>query len=54
MFWPFLRKGTTGYPQQCEIWHGTSLDIMIEKVKMNFKAMRGQCFGYKGPYFDHF
>ena len=33
MFWPFLEKGATGYTQQCEIWHGTTLGIVIKIQK---------------------
>ena len=30
MFWPFLEKGATGYTQQREFWHGTSLGTWIK------------------------
>ena len=43
MFWPFLRKGTTAYTQQCEIWGVTSLGTMIRFRKNKFK----------GPFEDH-
>ena len=28
-FGNFLEKGTMGYTQNCEIWHGASLGILI-------------------------
>ena len=37
MFWPFPGKGATGWTQQCEIWHGTSLGTMIEISEETFK-----------------
>ena len=48
MIWPFLEKGATGYTQKCEIWHGTSVGILIkiqeEPIRM---TMCGPCFGHK-------
>ena len=44
MFWPFLGKGATGYIQQCEIWHGTTLRTLIRFRKKQFE---GPCFGNK-------
>ena len=32
----FLRKGATGYTQQCEIWHGTSLRTLIKIQEVPF------------------
>ena len=52
MFWPFLGKGATGYTQQCEIWHDTSLGILIEiKEEPILRTMSGPCFGYKKAIF---
>ena len=47
-FWPFLRKGTTGYTWQCEIWHGTSLGTLIKiQEEPIWRTMWGPCFGHK-------
>ena len=49
IFWPC--PGTTGWTQQCELWHGASLGTMIT-------IQEEPCGDYvlviKGPYFGHF
>ena len=52
IFWPFLKKGTTGYTWQCEIWHGTSLGILIKiQVEPILRTRWRPCFGHDG--LDH-
>ena len=51
IFWPFLWKEASGYTQQCEIWHGSSLGTLITiQDKPILRSRWGPCFGYKGPY----
>ena len=52
MFWPFLGKGDTGYTQQCEIWHGTSLGTLLRIQKE--PIWRTMFRSKKEPYFGHF
>ena len=52
IFWPFLGKVATGYTQQYEIWHGTSLGTLIEiQEKQIWRTMWGPCFGQKRAIF---
>ena len=52
MFWPFLGKGATGYTQQCEIWHGTSLGTLIKiQEEPVLRTMGRPCFGHKRAIF---
>ena len=49
MFWLFLGKGATGYTQQCEIWHGTSLGTLIKiQEEPILRTRSGPCFDHKG------
>ena len=52
MFCPILRERTTGYPQQCEIWHGSSLGPLIEiQEEPILRTMLGPCLGHKRAMF---
>ena len=55
MFWPFQRKGATGYAQQFEIWYRKSLGTLIEiQEEAIWRTMWEPCFGQERPYFGHF
>ena len=51
--WPHLGKEVQGYTQQFEIWHGTSLSILIKIQKEPMlSTMWEPCFGHE-PNFGH-
>ena len=52
--WPHLGKEVQGYTQQFEIWHGTSLIILIKIQKEPMlRTIWEPCFGHE-PNFGHF
>ena len=52
VFWPFLGKGATGYTQQCQILHGTSLGTLIKiQEEPMIRTMWGPCIGHKRAMF---
>ena len=51
----FLRKGDYGIHQNCEIWHGASLDTLIIIQEKQFEGPgEDHVLAIKVPYFGHF